>query len=249
MMNRIDLEGRVAVITGGPGGIGSATAQRLAASGAVPVFWDMDKAALARSLEQGLARDGMEVDVTDQQAVETATRLTIERHGRIDILVNGAGIVGQRTRLTEYPVDLWRRVVDINLHGTFLCCRAVVPHMQRQGSGRIVNIASVSGKEGNPLSSAYSAAKAGVLALTKALGKELAKEGILVNCIAPAIIATQRLFHDLAPEDKALFVSRVPMGRPGRPEEAAAMIAWLCSDDCSFTTGAAFDLTGGRATY
>ena len=171
------------------------------------------------------------------------------RHGRIDILVNGAGITAPKTLIVDYPLELWRRIIDINLTGTFLCCKAVVPHMQKANAGRIVNIASVAGKEGNPFSSAYSASKAGVISFTKSLAKELIATGIRVNCIAPAIIATKNLFHDMPEEMQRLWVSRVPMGRPGQPEEAAAMIAWLASDECSFSTGAAFDLSGGRATY
>jgi len=235
-MNQIDLANRIAVITGGTGGIGHVTAERMRRSGATVVLWDLDPAA-------------GQVDVTDEATVARATAEVISKHGRIDILVNAAGITSQRTAVVDFPLDLWRRIVDINLTGTFLCCRAVVPHMVAAGYGRIVNLASVAGKEGNPYSAAYSAAKAGVISLTKSLGKELAATEIRVNCIAPAIIATKNLFHDMPEEMRRTWVSRVPMGRPGRPEEAAAMIAWLASEECSFSTGAAFDLSGGRATY
>jgi NAD(P)-dependent dehydrogenase (short-subunit alcohol dehydrogenase family) len=235
-MNQIDLAHRVAVITGGLGGIGHVTAERMRRSGATVVLWDLDPVA-------------GQVDVTDEASVARATAEVVSKYGRIDILVNAAGVTSQRTAVVDFPLDLWRRIVDINLTGTFLCCRAVVPHMQKAGYGRIVNLASVAGKEGNPYSAAYSAAKAGVISLTKSLGKELAATEIRVNCIAPAIIATKNLFFDMPEEMRRTWVSRVPMGRPGLPEEAAAMIAWLASEECSFSTGAAFDLSGGRATY
>jgi len=248
-MNRIDLSGRIAVITGGSGGIGLATAERMRQSGAAVIIWDYDAASMQAAREKLAGVHCIEVDVTDEAAVARATAETIGQHGRIDILVNGAGTTSRRTAVVDFPLELWRRIVDINLTGTFLCCRAVVPHMQAAGYGRIVNIGSVAGKEGNPYSAAYSAAKAGVISLTKSLGKELAATEIRVNCIAPAIIATKNLFYDMPEEQQRLWVSRVPMGRPGRPEEAAAMIAWLASEECSFSTGAAFDLSGGRATY
>ena len=235
-MNQIALNGRIAVITGGSGGIGQVTAERMRRSGATVVLWDLDVA-------------GGQVDVTDEAAVARRTAETIAQHGRIDILVNAAGTTSRRLSVVEFPVELWRRIVDINLTGTFLCCRAVVPHMQASGYGRIVNLASVAGKEGNPYSAAYSAAKAGVISLTKSLGKELAATEIRVNCVAPAIIATKNLFYDMPEEMQRTWVSRVPMGRPGRPEEVAAMIVWLASEECSFSTGAAFDISGGRATY
>ena len=248
-MNQIDLQDRVAVITGGSGGIGLVTAERMRQSGAKLMLWDRDPAALeaARASLPGAAIH--EVDVTDEAAVGQATDATIAQFGRIDILVNAAGITSQRTAVVDFPVDLWRRIVEVNLTGTFLCARAVVPHMQAAQYGRIVNLASVAGKEGNPYSSAYSAAKAGVISFTKSLGKELATTEIRVTCVAPAIIATKNLFHDMPEAQQRLWVSRVPMGRPGRPEEVAAMIAWLASEECSFSTGAAFDLSGGRATY
>jgi NAD(P)-dependent dehydrogenase (short-subunit alcohol dehydrogenase family) len=249
IMNQIDLKDKVAVITGGTGGIGLASADRMLRSGATVVLWDKHQAILEQAQKELSGATGFQMDVTDEAAVERATADAMSRFGRIDILVNAAGITAPKTYIVDYPADLWRRILDINLTGTFLCCKAVARHMQKANAGRIVNIASVAGKEGNPFSSAYSASKAGVISFTKSLAKELAATEIRVNCIAPAIIATKNLYHDMPEEMQRLWVSRVPMGRPGRPEEVAAMIAWLASDECSFTTGAAFDLSGGRATY
>ncbi len=248
-MNRIDLGKRIAVITGGSGGIGLAVADRMLQSGATVVLWDLDRATLDKAIEGRARTTGIKVDVTDLATIESATTQVIAEFGRIDILVNAAGITSRRTAVVDFTPELWRKIVEINLTGTFLCCRAVVPHMQKANYGRIVNLGSVAGKEGNPFSSAYSAAKAGVHSLTKSLAKELATTGIRVNCVAPAIIATKNLFYDMPEEQRKIWVSRVPMGRPGQPEEVAAMIAWLASEECSFSTGAAFDLSGGRATY
>jgi 2-dehydro-3-deoxy-L-rhamnonate dehydrogenase (NAD+) len=248
-MNQIDLQGRVAIITGGSGGIGLATAERMQRSGATLILWDRDTATLeaAQSKLGGVTIDT--VDVTEEADVARATHSVRERFHRIDILINGAGITSQRTAVVDFSLELWRRIVEVNLTGTFLCSRAVVPHMQAANYGRIVNLGSVAGKEGNPYSAAYSAAKAGVMSFTKSLGKELASTEIRVNCVAPAIIATKNLFHDMPEEMRRLWVSRVPLGRPGLPEEVAAMITWLASEECSFSTGAAFDISGGRATY
>ena len=248
-MNRIDLEGRVAVITGGAGGIGFATAERMIASGARIAIWDRERSALAAAAARlpGLATHV--VDVTDDASIDQATSAVATRFGRIDILVNAAGVTAPKVLIADTELASWRRIVDINLTGTFLACRSVVKVMMANDYGRIVNLGSVAGKEGNPFSAAYSASKAAVHSFTKSLGKELARTGIRVNCVAPAIIATQNLYHDQPEEMRKLWVSRVPMGRPGTPEEVAAMIAWLASEDCSFTTGAAFDLSGGRATY
>jgi 3-oxoacyl-[acyl-carrier protein] reductase len=248
-MNQIDLEGRVAVITGGSGGIGMATAERMTQSGARIVIWEHGSELLDAARAKLPGADGIVVDVTDEASVQGATAATIERHGRIDILVNAAGVTNPRTLVVDYPYELWRRMLAVNLDGTFLCCREIVPHMMQRDYGRIVNLGSVSGKEGNPFSSGYSASKAAVHSFTKSLGKELAKTGIRVNAVAPAIIATENLFHAQPKEMQELWVSRVPMGRPGQPQEVAAMIAWLASEDCSFSTGAIFDLSGGRATY
>jgi 3-oxoacyl-[acyl-carrier protein] reductase len=248
-VNRIDLDGRVAVITGGSGGIGMATAARMLASGAQVSIWDRDASSLdaARLRLPGLACEN--VDVTDERSVERATAATMARFGRIDILVNAAGVTAPKATILDTEAERWRRIVDINLTGTFLVSRAVAKHMVAADYGRVVNLGSVAGKEGNPFSAAYSASKAAVHSFTKSLAKELARTGVRVNCVAPAIIATKNLFHDQPEEMRKLWVSRVPMGRPGTPEEVAAMIAWLASEECSFTTGAAFDLSGGRATY
>ena len=248
-MNQIDLAQRVAVITGGSGGIGLATAERMAQSGAHIVLWDRDRASLDGAQQALPDAICIVADVTDEAEVERATAEVMSRFGRIDILVNAAGVTSARLAVTEFPLDLWRRILDVNLTGTFLVCRSVVKEMQKANRGRIVNLGSVAGKEGNPFSSGYSAAKAAVIAFTKSLAKELADTEIRVNCVAPAIIATKNLFYDMPEERQRTWVSRVPLGRPGRPEEVAAMIAWLSSDECSFTTGAAFDLSGGRATY
>lgn len=248
-MNRIDLDGRVAVVTGGAGGIGLATAERMVASGATVVLWDQGRAALDHALRGNPALTGHEVDVTDETSIGRATAEVVERHGRIDILVNAAGITAPRALIAETRLESWRRIVDINLTGTFLACRAVVGPMLERDYGRIVNLGSISGKEGNPYSAAYSASKAAVHSFTKSLAKELARSGIRVNCVAPAIVATKNLYHDQPEEMRKLWVSRVPMGRPGTPEEVAAMIAWLASEECSFSTGAVFDVSGGRATY
>jgi len=239
-MNRIDLEGRVAVITGGSGGIGLATAQRMAASGATVVSWDV----AASKAESALA-----VDVTDEVAVARAADETMRRCGRIDILVNAAGITAPKTTILESRLAEWKPIFDINVMGTFLASRAIGRHMVAADYGRMVNLASIAGKEGNPFSAAYSASKAAVISFTKSMAKELAKTGVRVNCVAPAIVATKNLYFDMPEEMRNLWVSRVPMGRPGTPEEVAAMIAWLASEECSFSTGAVFDLSGGRATY
>ena len=248
-MNRIDLDGRVAVITGGAGGIGLATAARMAASGASVALWDLAGTALDDAVRETPGASGHAVDVTDEASVARATEAVLARHGRIDILVNAAGVTAPKALIAETKLDSWRRILDINLTGTFVVCRSVVKPMLERDYGRIVNLGSISGKEGNPFSAAYSASKAGVHSFTKSLAKELARTGIRVNCVAPAIIATKNLYHDQPEEMRKLWVSRVPMGRPGTPEEVAAMICWLASEECSFSTGAAFDLSGGRATY
>jgi NAD(P)-dependent dehydrogenase (short-subunit alcohol dehydrogenase family) len=248
-MNRIDLDGRVAVITGGAGGIGLATAQRMKASGATVVLWDYHAATLDGSAQASQGEIAFALDVTDEAAVARTTEATMARCGRIDILVNAAGITAPKTTILESSLAEWKRIFDINVMGTYLASRAVGRHMVAADYGRIVNLASIAGKEGNPFSAAYSASKAAVISFTKSMAKELAKTGVRVNCVAPAIVATKNLFHDMPDEMQKLWVSRVPMGRPGTPEEVAAMICWLASEECSFSTGAAFDLSGGRATY
>jgi 3-oxoacyl-[acyl-carrier protein] reductase len=250
-MNRIDLAGRRAVVTGGAQGIGRAVAQRLLDSGATVTIWDRDRD-LAQSTAAELSRQATvhaaAADVSDAGDVEAATAATLEAMGGIDILVTSAGITGPNGKLWEYPIDAWRQVMDVNVTGIFLCCRAVVPAMIRQNYGRIVNIASIAGKEGNPNASAYSASKAGVIALTKSLGKELAGYDIGVNCITPAAAKT-RIFDQMTEEHIAFMLSKIPRGRFLLVEEVAAMVAWLVSQENSFTTGGVFDLSGGRATY
>ncbi|MCY3701701.1 MAG: SDR family NAD(P)-dependent oxidoreductase [Rhodospirillales bacterium] len=246
-MNQIDLKGRVAVVTGAASGIGRATAKRLGADGAALELWDAAADGLAETADS-TGGTATVLSVADDDAVAAAAAAAAERHGRVDILVNCAGIAGDIAPVAEADPAEWRRVIEVNLTGTFLCCRAVVPHMVRSGYGRIVNIASVAGKEGNPNAAHYSASKAGVITFTRALGKEVAGSGVLVNCITPAVIDTAILGQVTEAQVKYM-VERIPLGRMGRPEEVAALIAWLSSEECSFSTAAAFDLSGGRTTY
>ena len=250
-MNRIDLAGRVAVVTGGAQGIGLAIAERLLDSGAGVALWDIDEGHLGNAGSRLGGRgkvSSTRVELTDEASVGAATDAALAAHGRIDILVNNAGITGGNAPTWELAPDVWRRVIDVNLVGPFLTCRAVVPHMVRAGYGRIVNIASVAGKEGNPNASHYSASKAGVIALTKSLGKELAGKGILVNAVAPAAAKTA-MFATMTQQHIDFMLSKIPMARFLEVREAAAMVAWLSSEDCSFSTASVFDLSGGRATY
>ena len=246
-MNSYDLGGRVAVVTGGAQGIGLAVAQRLAASGAAVAIWDRDEA-LARESAAPLGGLPLGVDVTDADAVARAAEATQEALGPIAVLVTSAGIAGPTAPVVDYDPADWRRVLDVNLSGTFHCCRAVLPQMRARNYGRIVTIASIAGKEGNPNAAAYSASKAGVIAFTKSLGKEHAGENIAVNCVTPAAART-RIFDQLSEEFIAYMLSKIPRGRFLELSEAASLIAWLCSEENSFTTGAVFDLSGGRATY
>lgn len=250
-MNQIDLNGRVAVITGGARGIGYAAAERMLASGAKVALWDMDGDRLAVAAE-ALGKAGTVsvnvVELTDEGSVQAATDATVAAHGGIDILVNNAGITGGNGKTWELAPDIWRRVVEVNLVGPYLTSRAVVPVMLQRGYGRIVNIASIAGKEGNPNASHYSASKAGLIGLTKSLAKELATSNILVNCITPAAARTE-IFDQMKQEHIDFMLSKIPMARFLKVEEAAAMIAWLASEDCAFSTGAVFDISGGRATY
>ena len=247
-MNRIELDGRRAVVTGGAQGIGRAIAERLVASGAVVTLWDRDADELAATRQTlGAEVGGVVVDVAEPESVERAAAETIAA-GAVDILVNNAGIAGPNATTWEYPIDEWRRVLAIDLDGVFHCCRAVVPHMIERGYGRIVNIASIAGKEGNPNASAYSAAKAGVIGLTKSLGKELASHDIAVNCITPAAART-RIFEQITQQHIDYMLSKIPRGRFVEVKELAALVAWLVSEENSFTTGAVFDASGGRATY
>ncbi len=241
--------GQTAIITGGASGIGLACAERLAAEGARVALWDASEAGLhaARTRLGGEALTTV-LDVTDAEAVASAADAAFAHFGRIDILVASAGISGPNATVLDYSVADWRRVIDINLHGVFYCNRAVVSHMQRHDYGRIVNIASIAGKEGNPNAAAYSASKAAVIGLTKSLGKELARTGIRVNCVTPAAVRTA-IFEQMTQAHIDFMLSKIPLGRFGEVEEIAAMVAWLASRECSFSTGAVFDLSGGRATY
>lgn len=249
-MNRIDLEGRFAVITGGAAGIGLATAQRMAASGARVALWDRDQAAGQQAVATlpGEGHLAVALDVASEGDVAAAAKKTIEAFGAIDVLVCSAGITGPNKTVADYGFDDWRKVFDVNMHGVFLCNRAVLPSMMERDYGRIVNIASIAGKEGNPNASAYSASKAAVIGLTKSLGKELARTGIRVNCITPAAVRTG-IFDQMTQQHIDFMLSKIPMNRFGTVDEMAGMIAWLASEDCSFSTGAVFDLSGGRAVY
>jgi len=247
---RIDFSDRIAVISGAASGIGLSVAQRLAAGGAKVCLWDIDEAALGRARDRfaDTAVHIDRVDVTDAGDVARAADAAVALFGKLDILVTSAGITGPNQTAWEYPLDAWSRVMRINLDGVMHCCRAVVPHLLRNGYGRIVNVASIGGKEGNPKASAYAASKGGVIAFTKALAKELVHTDIRVNTICPAAIETE-LLKQMEPEFVAGLLAKIPMGRFGKAEEVAALIAWMCSEECSFCTGAVFDASGGRATY
>ena len=253
MTNQLNLHQRHAVITGAASGLGFAIASRMLASGANVTLWDRDEQGLSHASKSLAASHAgskvsiVAVDVASPVAVAEAARKTTE-FAPVDILINSAGITGPNSKLWEYPVDAWDQVMAVNVNGTFLCCRELVPGMRERNYGRIVNIASVAGKEGNPNASAYSTSKAAVIGLTKSLGKELADTGIRVNCVTPAAVKTA-IFDQMAPEHIAFMLSKIPMGRFGTPDEVAAMVTWLCTEECSFTTGAVFDLSGGRATY
>ena len=250
-MNRIDLAGRVAVVTGGAQGIGLAIAERLLDSGAGVALWDIDEGSLSKAASHLGGRgkvSATRVELTDETSVKSATDAALAAHGRIDILVNNAGITGGNAPTWELAPDVWRRVIDVNLVGCFLTCRSVIPHMIEGGYGRIINVASIAGKEGNPNASHYSASKAGLIGFTKSLGKELAGRNILANCVTPAAANTD-IFAQMQPEHIEYMRSRIPMGRFVEVDEIAALVCWLASEDCSFSTGAVFDISGGRATY
>jgi 2-dehydro-3-deoxy-L-rhamnonate dehydrogenase (NAD+) len=233
-MNKLDFAGRNAIVTGGAQGIGAAIVKRLQASGARVVIWDLD--------------GSPKVDVADADSVLAATGRAVKELGKIDVLVNNAGIAGPSMPVVDYPIAEWKRVLDIDLTGPFLCCRAVAPHMVKAGYGRIVNIASVAGKEGNPNAAAYGAAKGGLITFTKSFGKELAQTGVLVNCVTPAAAQTA-ILEQVTPEFAKFMLSKIPMGRFVKVDEIAALACWLASEDCSFSTAGVFDISGGRATY
>ena len=233
-MNQLDFKGRTAVVTGGVTGIGAAIVKRLEASGAKVAVWDLD--------------GPDKVDVSSNDSIQLALKNTLEKFKKIDVLVNNAGVAGMNVPTMDYPIEEWERVIRINLTSQFLCCRAVAPHMVKAKYGRIVNIASVAGKEGNPNAVAYSASKAGVISLTKSLGKELAQTGVLVNCITPAAAKTA-IFDQMTKQHIDYMLSKLPMNRFVNVEEITALAGWLASEDCSFSTGGVFDISGGRATY
>ncbi|HZP97952.1 MAG TPA: SDR family NAD(P)-dependent oxidoreductase [Reyranella sp.] len=242
------FKGRTAIVTGGARGIGLACAQRIAAGGGRIALWDRDMDRAKQSAASLGAAIAVQVDVADEKSIAEALARTEKDLAAPDILVASAGITGPNTTVAQYPVDAWQQVIDVNLTGVFLCNRAVVPGMVKRGWGRIVNIASVAGKEGNPNASAYSASKAGVIGLTKSLGKELATSGVLVNCVAPAVVKTE-LFSQMTEQHIQYMLSKIPMNRFGEVEEVAEMVSWLASPQCTFSTAAVFDLSGGRATY
>lgn len=248
-MNNIDLNNKRAVVTGAAQGIGKAISERLLASGASVALWDMDESLLGETAGAlGAQAHGVTVDVTDPESVAAAVEQTSGAIGGVDILVNNAGISGPNMPTWDYPIEDWLRVINLDLNAVFYCCRAVAPLLKAQDYGRIVNIASIAGKEGNPNAPAYSAAKAGVIGLTKSLGKELADTGVRVNCVTPAAART-RIFDQMTQDQIDYMLSKIPMERFVAVEEIAALVAWLSSEDCAFSTGAVFDISGGRATY
>jgi 3-oxoacyl-[acyl-carrier protein] reductase len=248
-VNQLDFRGRTAIVTGGAQGIGLAIVKRLLDSGAAVRIWDRDR----KRLDQAVSAlpgpvSGAVVDVTEAPVVTRATEEALRDFGKLDVLVNNAGIAGLNAATVDYPVEEWERVLRINLTSQFLCCRSIAPHMVKERYGRIVNVASVAGKEGNPNAAAYSASKAGVISLTKSLGKELAQTGVLVNCVTPAAARTA-IFDQMTQTHIDYMLAKIPMGRFVAVEEIAALVCWLASEDCSFSTGAVFDISGGRATY
>ena len=246
-MNQIDLKNKVAIVTGGAQGFGYAMVERFSQSNAKVIIWDMDKN-LMDSLSLPSLVSTMHVDVTSFESIENATNKVLKQFDKIDILINNAGIAGPSFKTWEYPLNEWQNVIDIDLNGVFYCSKAIVPHMIKANYGRIVNIASIAGKEGNPNAMPYSAAKAGVIALTKSLGKELSDKNISVNCVTPAAAKT-KIFDQISQEHIDYMLSKIPRGRFLKVNELASMVAWLVSEENSYTTGAVFDLSGGRATY
>lgn len=250
-MNNIDLKGKRAIVTGAARGIGFAIAERLLQSGATVTLWDIELPSLEKAqadLKSAGKVFSVEVDVTQENSIKRGVELTYEHMEDVEILINNAGITGGNATVWDMGITEWQKVLDIDLTGVFLCCRALAPRMMSKGYGRIVNIASIAGKEGNPNAAHYSAAKAGVISLTKSLGKEMVETGVLCNCVTPAVIETPML-DQMTDQHKNYMVSKIPLNRMGKPEEVAALVAWLASEDCSFSTGAVFDISGGRATY
>jgi NAD(P)-dependent dehydrogenase (short-subunit alcohol dehydrogenase family) len=247
-MNRIELTGQVAIVAGGSGGIGLATADRLTASGAKVLVWDINAAALTDAVSSRPVLVSTQIDMLDDAAVSDAMTAAYDRFGRIDILVNCIGVEGIRASVVDCDVGAWRKSLEINLTATFIACKFGAREMLKRDYGRIVNLSSSSGKDGNPFDAPYAAAKAGIMGFTKSLGKELASTGIRANCVCPAAIDSP-LFSRLKPEQQQFSISKIPMGRLGKMTEVAALIAWLSSEDCSFSTGATFDISGGRSTY
>jgi 3-oxoacyl-[acyl-carrier protein] reductase len=248
-MNQLDFKGRTAIVTGGAQGIGLAITKRLLDSGATVRIWDRDKALLDKTVAALPGPiSGAAVDVTDAASITKATDEALKDLRKVDVLVNNAGIAGMAVPTVDLPVDEWERVIKVNLTGPFLTCRALAPHMAKAKYGRIVNIASIAGKEGNPNAVAYSASKAGVISLTKSLGKELAQAGVLVNCVTPAAAKTA-IFDQITQQHIDYMLAKIPMGRFVKVEEIAALVCWLASEDCAFSTGGVFDISGGRATY
>ena len=249
-MNNLDLKDRVAIITGGAQGFGLAISKRIIQSGGKVVIWDIDKIAVEAALKEINSNDlsFKKVDVTNFEEIEKALLETENELGKIDLFVNNAGITGMNAKVWDYPLDEWKKVIELDLNSTFYCCKAVVPHMIKNNYGRIVNIASIAGKEGNPNASAYSTAKAGVIGFTKSLGKELADKNIAVNCVTPAAAKT-RIFDQMTQEHIDYMLSKIPRNRFAKVNELASLVCWLLSEENSFTTAAVFDLSGGRATY
>jgi 3-oxoacyl-[acyl-carrier protein] reductase len=242
------FDGQGALIVGGASGLGRVTAARIVAEGGRVGIWDSNAAALDAARRETGAAHAVAVDIADHEAVAAAGEASHDALGRVDVLVISAGITGATSNVWEYPIESWRRVIEVDLNGPFYCCRSIVPYMLRRNYGRIVNISSVAGKEGNPNAAAYSAAKAGLIGFTKSLGKELAKTGVRVNCVTPATFNTP-ILAQLPQSQIDYMISRIPIGRPGEPEEVAALVCWLASAECSFSTGAVFDASGGRTTY
>tara|TARA_B100000902_G_scaffold151201_1_gene147740 strand:- start:871 stop:1620 length:750 start_codon:yes stop_codon:yes gene_type:complete len=249
-MNKYNFSGRVAVVTGGAQGFGLAITKRIIQSGGKVIVWDIDKEAIENAQKEINSNNFnfQIVDVTDFNTIENSIKNLEKQFGKIDIFINNAGITGMNAKVWDYPIDEWKKVMELNLNSTFYCCKAIVPHMVKNNYGRIVNIASIAGKEGNPNASAYSTSKAGVIGLTKSLGKELADKNIAVNCITPAAAKT-RIFDQMTEEHINYMLSKIPRNRFAKIDELASLVCWLVSEENSFSTAAVFDLSGGRATY